>query len=306
MLIHWLTVVVAASSDEVQKFYHARLQGKLGPLVSEDIGGRGYKNRARSLGAVLYINPGQNLKNGQEHCCLDISGAGCECLTPGDMQDFILDLQFAEVGYKITRLDIAFDQCPFTPREFLDAVCGDEVRSLFKRETIEWHDSPFALRQDGEKGCQTCDIGSGTSERFIRVYNKRGHTRLEIVFRGVRGQVVGCQLFNNEYKDWERLAFAHLLDYVDFDEFAGWITFKETYQRAFITISSSRVVSVERLKNWMAKQVSLALYVIKEIEETCGGDWMDELIQFGRGRWDAGRGQRYAPLMEMVTAGGEL
>ena len=306
MRIHWITFVLETSYEETKKLYDAHFKAALGELVDEDMGGRGYRARSRSNGCVLYHTPLQNTKSGSIHCCLDVSGSACDCLLPRELIEIVEDIQALGLVYRITRIDLAFDECPFTPKEFYDQAAGDGCRSLYKRETLSLVISPFKKKKvhiQGvtQLGTSTAYVGAGDSERFIRCYDERGFTRLEFVCKGDRAQVVAVMLLNSQYNEWDDLATGHLLDYIDFPGWLAWGDFISYRSRAGIKISSARVISVDRLSTWMIKQVSLAYFVMEELESTYGSSWKDALYQLGAARWDAGKGQRYAHIMGMTN-----
>jgi len=104
------------------------------------------------------------------HCCVEISGTGCEKL----IQENLLAQVLGAVANRITRIDIACDiETQITPTEFVSALKHKRMRS-----------GGHQFSSSGE----TQYVGSRKSDRFARVYryNKphpRAHLlRIEHVF----------------------------------------------------------------------------------------------------------------------------
>jgi len=105
------------------------------------------------------------------HCCVEISGKGCEKLISLGLLDNVL----LACKSRVTRIDLAVDmQTEITPTEFVAASLGKRTKSRGNQ-----------ISQSGE----TCYIGSQKSERYARVYrynppHPRAHLlRAEHVFR---------------------------------------------------------------------------------------------------------------------------
>lgn len=105
------------------------------------------------------------------HCCVEISGQGCERLIGMGKMDTIL----RAARERVTRIDIAVDiETSTMPHEFVKETSHERMRT-----------SGQVISDTGE----TCYVGSQKSERYARVYryNKphpRAHLlRVEHVFR---------------------------------------------------------------------------------------------------------------------------
>ena len=53
---------------------------------------------------------------------------------------------------------------------------------------------PFERQENGELGTHTVNLGSRQSERMIRVYNRRGFTRLEMELKDKRADLVAKEI----------------------------------------------------------------------------------------------------------------
>lgn len=309
MKLHWFTLVIHTYFDKALEIYDRFLSARLGELVEEKTGGRGYAQRMRSAGgAVLYYSPFELSKQKSDHCCLDLSGTACDFLVPTDYQDIVVELQIKQIAYNVTRVDFAFDNMPFSPSEFYYAAGSEGCRSLYKRETLSLILSPFKQKKNhiqGETqlGTSTCYIGAGESERFIRCYDERGYTRLEFVCKGLRAKLVVDMIFKFEPQYWYKVVLQHLLDYVDFQTglFVGWDKFRQELGRMNMKVSEIREVTTKKIGTWLEKQVSLALYVLHMVQSNDGGYYAGELCKIGAEKWEAGKGRRYNHLMQLVS-----
>lgn len=105
------------------------------------------------------------------HCCVEISGTGCERLIAlGEMREVL-----RQTSARTTRIDIACDIETVTkPLAFVEEVSHERMRA-----------SGHQLSETGE----TCYVGSQKSDRYARVYryfapHPRAHLlRIEHVFR---------------------------------------------------------------------------------------------------------------------------
>ncbi len=105
------------------------------------------------------------------HCCVEISGQGCERLLSENLMESVLKKSHE----RITRIDIACDiETTVRPSEFVAQVKHERMRT-----------SGQVISDTGE----TCYVGSQKSERYARVYrynapHPRSHLlRVEHVFR---------------------------------------------------------------------------------------------------------------------------
>jgi len=116
-------------------------------------------------GITLFASP--NLV----HCCVEISGEGCEAIIQAGRMYAIL----GKCADRTTRIDIATDiETSTQPAEFVSIVSHERMRANGM--------------QNSETG-QTCYVGSKKSDRYARVYryyapHPRSHLlRIEHVFR---------------------------------------------------------------------------------------------------------------------------
>jgi len=120
------------------------------------------------------------------HCCVEISGIGCERLITLDCLSEVLGASHE----RTTRIDIASDiETETRPKEFVAKVNHERMRA-----------SGYQNSDSGE----TCYVGSQKSDRYARVYrynspHPRAHLlRIEHVFRREYAKVVAKQCLSND------------------------------------------------------------------------------------------------------------
>jgi len=119
----------------------------------------------QNRGVTLFASP--NLT----HCCVEISGSGCEELIKVGLMNELLE----RVHKRVTRIDIACDiETSTRPPEFVWHMVGKRMQS-----------QGYQKSSTGE----TCYVGSQKSDRYARIYryeepHPRSHLlRVEHVFR---------------------------------------------------------------------------------------------------------------------------
>lgn len=137
-------------------------------------------------------------------------------------------------------------------------------------------------------------MGSRSSERFGRCYDRRGPTRFEVEMKGERSKVVVADLMAKAVEEWPGVIMAHIRDFVDFDR-AWWRELMAGVARARVKVRSAVEMTVERAKGWYMRQVAPTVAALVEHD---GGDmgFVYEALRDGARRY--GRRQR------QILAGG--
>lgn len=272
MKIHWFGVTVKCDYDFALQLWNYFFSFELGLLSNSSRAGRGFQHIDTALQeAKLYWSPFPQQAVSFDYCHFEFPGSACDVVLPERFSQFFEYLSENQMEFKITRLDLAFDHCPFTPKQFFERAFYEDCSTHAKRETFTFTSSPEYVREDGSLGSDTCYIGSRSSSRFLRVYDERGFTRLEIVLKDDRAHAVAVDLFSHSYSEWVRIGKAHVLDFIRFENWSVWDGFIEDTSRADLVISAGRKVSLSKIRNWLAHQVSPALSVLFDVlgeEET--------------------------------------
>lgn len=309
MRIHWFSFTVHASESFGRDLWQKFFFHSLGDLVDSNRKGRGFENIDVALNeAKFYYNPIQSKTKEdvevKEYFHFEFTGQSCDAIAPEYFSKLFEFLSASGHRFAIKRIDLAFDNVPFTPIEFCKAIVNQFCTTLAKRESLSLIQAPYAPREDGQLGCDTCYIGDKSSMRFIRVYNLRGFTRLEMVCRDERAHIVAEDIFKYEYSRWDEVARGHVVQYIRFDErFGQWVSFVGSAVSANIKISSARVVSLSRMEAWFERQVSVALSVYVEVwGEYEANRRLKSIIRKALSRDRS----RYSAVLQLANAGGML
>lgn len=291
MNIHWLAFTVHASEKEAFVLYKEIFEEIFGELLPRPSGGKGYKQVMFSLFEFkLYLEPGAH---NQKHFHIEIPGKACEFIPATKYQALVNYLEKNHSDkYKFKRIDIAYDYVGFTPQQAYEEINNNRIRSLAKRETLRENTSPLAKKDNGELGTMTVYLGSNQSERMIRIYDKRGFTRLELQTRNNRAHKIGVDIFNcQDFEKWYSKGIAHLRDYIDFQT-DWWEEFNQSVGRANLSVTDARQQALMDLIYWVETQVSPSLSVLAD---AFGELFISRLISYGRKR----RGNRFDHLLDM-------
>lgn len=211
---------------------------------------------------------------------IEIPGQACELIDWKIFQglDDVLRNNYPD-RYHYTRLDFAFDRLPFTPQDVEEAISNGKVRSLAKRETMRVNKSPFEMKDNGELGTYTVYFGSPMSERMMRVYDKRGFTRLELVMKHKRADLVAKDILAAlDVSEWFPIAISHLRDYVDFKT-AWWEEFTHGIGRAKAIVTTPRDITIERDAAWLERQIAVPLSIVHDVRRD---GFVEKLLTKGR------------------------
>jgi DNA relaxase NicK len=241
-------------------------------------GAQGYRETwLGPLGVRVYTNP----VSGPEQCHVSIGGSCLEAMGAQWVQRLTLQCYRAGWEARATRVDLAMDGEGFTPADCRELWERGEVRSYSRRDCWGWQCS-----QEGN----TFSIGSRTSERYGRVYDKRGFTRFEVECKGDRAAAVWADLCVVDPREWGETIRAHVRDFVEFlapwwDEFMGGVV------RALLVVGSAARATADKARQWLRRQVAPWIAALTELD---GGElgWLLDLVAEGRTRY--GLAQRVA------------
>jgi DNA relaxase NicK len=230
-------------------------------------------------------------RNG-DYFSYEIPGKACDCIHPDRLIELgdLLHSNYKD-AFKFNRLDYAFDNVPFTPKQAYDAVKADQLRTLAKRDTLEGRGKPFQKKENKEIGTKGMELGSRQSERMIRVYDLHGFNRLEMEIKGKRAQSITNQLLSTEdTENWPIIMQSHLLDYVDFYT-DWWREFIANNKRANLKITKPALVEFVKSYSWIKNQASPTLSVLFDMLPF---EAFLEIIEYGRQR----RGHKFDLILE--------
>lgn len=134
-------------------------------------GARGYAEMHQSPhGYTLFVKPFTG-----RHLHLEVKGECCTALGSVRIQRFLQAVHGSgDRKWSPSRVDIAFDHCPFTPAQIREAWRAGAVETRLHPSSFSW--------QENAEG-HTAYLGGKQSPRKVCCYDKRGFTRYELRLR---------------------------------------------------------------------------------------------------------------------------
>jgi len=191
--IDWLTFTMPMIyGDDSDESYALAIQAGFMDMFPQSVvcnifGGawtKGERSRAPYTDAWVDIESGISLYASPNltHCCVEISGQGCErIIEAGEMQTIL-----AACAQRVTRSDLGSDiETEVAPGEFVKKTSHERMRA-----------SGHQISETGE----TCYVGSKKSDRYARVYRyyyphpRANLLRIEHVFRRKYAKKVATEI----------------------------------------------------------------------------------------------------------------
>ena len=282
--VHWLTgtTFTYAVGDVL-----SRLQDLTGiDPVAMPRGARGYRVVHR-LGPVVVFSEG----NEDMGVSVEVEGEGCELLGFDGLTSL-----WADLDLRISRIDLAADGAPFTPAESWAAWTAGQVRTKVKASTRAtagreaWRSGAWMQNAEGD----TATFGSPRSNRLVRVYDRRGTTRVELQVRKEAAEAVASDVFLRPVEELPRAILGHIRAFVDFvdveaDSNIGrapllpfWDAFCGHVEKAQVRLTGSTLKTFEKVDQWIRRQVAPSFAVWMQ---RMGPAKVEELFRLGRSRW---------------------
>ena len=292
--IDWLAVTVwGVDADRVARLVSEAFHfGKqVGVEAWQPMGGaRFYGRRHEYLGATLLSESQSKGAEDNVHAVLpgEVCGVGVDPLL-----QLLTRLRMWSSRCAVARLDLAVDGAPFTPADAYRAVLDGHTVAWVKRGrdgTVghAWHSS----NRDGEG--TTLYIGRRSSQRCMRIYDRRGPTRVELETKDAYADAVALGLVERRGDDLElaRFVVGCLREFCDFgvqdgahgsrdvDLLPWWRAFVGEVERiGKIVVDRREQLSVDRTLRWVDRSVvpSLAMIVTcyEDLGEQLLHDWID-------------------------------
>lgn len=269
--VDWLTLTVWEEYRFCMRWLTRLLVVGRWGLQYSGHGGMGYGSCDDGpLGAKLYYN----VPDGEGRCTVVLPGQAMDVVSLKALEGAMRGLE--GVRHQVTRVDVFIDGGEYSPNDCRDAWEAGEVRTYTRREKWQWHEN--------EQGA-TFYMGSRTSERFARVYDRRGYTRFEVEFKRGRAEAVPGDLLRHKVEEWPVRIAGHIRDFVEFLR-PWWDGVLGGAVRVWVSEGSAEEVMLERTMGWLEKQVAPSLACV---HEALGGDtvYVMGLVQRGRKRYNS-------------------
>ncbi len=274
--IHWFAGTTRLAVSDVLKLLPDHLYA---PIVLHERGARGGYAHSASCGGAL-IAWGDD----RPDVFVSLPGSACELLSIPELVAVATVLELEPTS----RLDLAWDAEGFTPADCRAAARrGDVVARVqfAKAESSKWV-------EDGA-GFSTYYMGARTSSRMVRVYDRRGPTRVELELKAERAVLLWRSLLGVDVEGWSAAGLAELRAFVDFrDRSTGvrpdyckllpwWAAFVEGAERRAVCIPRERQ-TLERAVSWLRLTVSPTLALANDV---LGPDFVRGMLEVGRERY---------------------
>lgn len=272
MGLHWFAGTVFGWSAEAVACRVAEAF-KVKP-VALPRGGLGYERSYIVAGSArVYWSPGR----ADVH--VSLPGEACERLALVDLVEMALEMGLEPNS----RLDVAWDITGLTPGTFEDAFrAGDVVTRIHREVNPETGRLRGVERRSNHQG-DTVYLGSRSSERFVRIYDRRGPTRLEMEWKGKRALALWHALLAVPEDQLSRTAFAELRAFLDFRDRSAsvrpdscplldwWAVVVDGAGRSSVVISRE-ARTLENVREWVVRQVAPSLAMLHDAARGAG-DW---------------------------------
>jgi len=274
MGIDYLEFTIYTYKEKAIDLYNLIFREFLGDLIL-DGSTRHYNDRyINGRGFFMGCNP-KNTPILHNHWTFP--GSICQELPYKLWQIFIRETYLNDIKIKCTRLDIRADYCNFTPYDIYGSIQEGKARTWANRETLQLIENPNELDELGNIGTATVYIGSRKSDRFMRVYNLHGFTRMELQTRKDTSNYYFEYLLKTDEKEFKNKSMAIIQDFITIDE-DYWRFFTNGIPRAFMKIKPQEDKTLQSLDKWLKIQVSTVLYLLIAIK---GSRYLDELLYIG-------------------------
>lgn len=227
--------------------------------------------------------------------CVDASGDACEQIGTDGVAWLL-----SEPGWKQTRVDVAIDGAAFTPEQLRDAWCEGNVRTAARLPKVTkpgregWRTCGWDVKPDGDK----FTMGARQSGQFVRCYDRRGPTRVEIEIKGdaapSAAAVLAACLVERDERAFALAALGLLRRFVDFVDVEAdsnvsrapllpfWAAFVEDAEKMRLWLGERAVGDAVQMLEWALHQTAPVLAVL---ERVFGPAILADLAKEGRSRW---------------------
>lgn len=257
--VHWLRGGFHQPVEDVLELVNELTVGGYGETL--DYGRFMYSKQHRFVGGLtVFVGPkAPNMAPVLVEC----PGAACEFLGWEKLKVLFCNAE-------LSRVDVAFDGAPFSPKEMVDWTRRGDIRT--RARVIRFHEK---IRGGDEEG-DSLTIGSRSSEQFLRAYDRRGFTRIELEFKESAARAFKAVLLS-EPEEFRASSIGALRQFVDFVDASSasnisragllplWEAFTEGLARVKIRVGGSVLPTCERVVQYIEHQAAATLYVYQRL-----------------------------------------
>lgn len=280
--IHWFTGVAYLSPEDTFNHVHDITGAS---FVALPYGRQGYRSAYQAVelpSLTVLCDPGD--PDNMPPVCIVVKGEDCEAL--GWQR-----LQALSAPFKPTRVDLAFDDFPFSPDEFKSHVLNGSVRTRAHRRTLDYHEDWDKYEELGHPG-QTSSLGGRGSSQFFRCYNSRGFDRGELELKGSLAEAA-YELLQAPIDQARETALSFLRRFIDFVDTStstnkkrqwllpAWAVWLDGISKAVVDLPPRPVQVLDRVWSWAKKQLAPSLALL----QTADPQGFASLLELGERRW---------------------
>lgn len=303
MGVHWFAGTTKAPPALVLEAASALRDGA--PVVEHERGARGGYSRSATCGGVF-------VAWGENRCdvFVSINGETCEELGIAGLAGLS-----AAVGLEpSSRMDVAWDTTLFKPETPARAFEAGEVVARIQRSVNPQTGRIKGIERLSNHEGDTVYLGSRKSERFVRFYDRRGPTRVEMELKEGRAVELWRRMMALQDEEaWGMEALAELRHFLDFREIilgprsgklvgpaerpllGWWAEFVQGASRRSAVLPR-KAPKLENMDKWLRRQVAPVLALVTD---AFGPSVVRDLLTVGRARYQQ-RPDRVVLLREAV------
>jgi hypothetical protein len=286
--IDYLAFTIYGDLNDALMLYGELFVKHLGGL-EEQKGTQFYDGRfLNSSGFAILHTP--RMHHTKPHFRFVIPGAACDAIPRETLLELLHKALERSLRLVCTRIDLKIDNCPFRPSDAALEIQEGRIRTKADRQTLKIFSQPLELDELGATGTEGMYFGSRQSERFIRIYDAHGFTRLELECKGDTANYYFLNLITSS-GEFCNLIMGYVLDYVDFDA-NFWKIFTQGYARIPMPPKKRIDPTLDALEEYLFTQCSPAIGLLAAIK---GKKWLEQLCKHGLDR--ARKDPKYALLI---------
>jgi hypothetical protein len=281
--VHWFSGTTRRPVEDVGEVVSGLRAGAL--VIEQKHGARGGYARSAKCGGVLIA-----WSDTRPDVLVTVPGAICEELgTSG-----LVALSLCAELEPSSRLDVAWDAEGLTPDMLGDAFTAGDVVTRIQHPIDPKTGRPKGIERLQNHQGDTVNLGSRSSERFVRAYNRRGPCRVELELKERRAVELWRRLMAlQDEAAWSGEALAELRAFLDFRKreegvnpqrcelLPWWAEFCQGAGR-FSTVLPRKVDKLETMDKWLRRQVAPVLALVVD---AYGDEVLRDLMTLGRGRY---------------------